>query len=148
MILPAISRDGNRDESWNEKDGQVFEKIGKEHTSRQPNHSHTIHDPTVRFLRLIVLIERAEDTMKYFSYELTPIPTSLFNGNFMWHVKKSQLADVLIHYWQNKVHKERGKAEERKCLEWCSSKKKEKKKWWCSKKRWAERMWRRRICIQ
>ena len=38
----------------------------------------TIHiDPTVLFLRLIVLIERAEDTMEYFSYELTAITTSL-----------------------------------------------------------------------
>ena len=40
--------------------------------------NHTIHiDPTVLFLRLIVLIERAEDTMEYFSYELTAITTSL-----------------------------------------------------------------------
>ena len=66
-------------------------------------------DPTVLFLRLIVLIERAEDTIKYFPYELTPIPTSLFKGNFMQHAEKSQLADVLIHDPQNKVQKERKK---------------------------------------
>ena len=70
----------------------------------------TIHvDPTVLFLILIVLIARAEDTMKYFSYELTPIPKSLFNGSFLRHAEKSQLADALIHYQRNKVLRERKK---------------------------------------
>lgn len=50
--------------------------------------------PIVLFLRLIVLIERAEDTVKYFSYELTPIPTSIFKGNFMRHAEKSQMANA------------------------------------------------------
>ena len=66
-------------------------------------------DTTVLFLRLINVIVRAEDTMKYFSYEQTPIPTSLFKGNFMWHPEKSQLADALIHYRRNTVQKERKK---------------------------------------
>lgn len=68
----------------------------------------TIHvDPTLLFLRLIVPFETAEDTMECFSYELIPIPTSLFKVNFMRRAEKSQLADALIHYRQNKVQKER-----------------------------------------
>lgn len=66
-------------------------------------------DSTELFPRLIILIERAEDTMKYFSYELTPAPRSIFKGNFMQHAEKSQLTDILFHYQRNKIQKERKK---------------------------------------
>ena len=46
-------------------------------------------DPTALFLRLIVLIERADDTMKFSSHELTSIPTFLFKDNFRRHAEKS-----------------------------------------------------------
>ena len=46
-------------------------------------------DPTALFLRLIFLIERADDTMKFFSHELTSIPTFLFKDNFRRHAEKS-----------------------------------------------------------
>ena len=88
----------------------------------------TIHvDPTVLFLILIVLIARAEDTMKYFSYELTPIPKSLFNGSFLRHAEKSQLADALIHYQRNKVLRERKKKTKKSVESDGPARKKEKK---------------------
>ena len=40
--------------------------------------------------------------MKYFSYELTPIPTSIFKENFMGHA-------VLVHHRRNEVQKERNR---------------------------------------
>ena len=40
-------------------------------------------DPTLLFLRLIAPFETAEDTMECFSYELIPIPTSLFKVNLL-----------------------------------------------------------------
>ena len=53
-------------------------------------------DPTVLFMRLIVLIERAEDMSDYFNYALAPIPCSLFKDNFMRHPNKSQLGEILV----------------------------------------------------
>ena len=59
----------------------------------------TIHvDPTISFLRLIVLIERTDDTEKYFGYELTPYPTALFKDKFMRHPDKAALAEALLNY--------------------------------------------------
>ena len=52
-------------------------------------------DPIVLFMRLIVLVERPGSNTKYFGFELTPNPTSLFKDHFMRHPKKSVLADVL-----------------------------------------------------
>ena len=40
-------------------------------------------DPTVLFLRILLLIERSEDPTSYFDYELTPYPTSWDNNRFM-----------------------------------------------------------------
>ena len=89
--------------------------------------------PIVLFLRLIVLIERAEDTVKYFSYELTPIPTSIFKGNFMRHAEKSQMANAWFHYQRIKFRK-RGTQIQGNCWEWWANKKKEKKKWWSAER--------------
>ena len=52
-------------------------------------------DPIVLFMRLIVLVERPGSNRKYFGFELTSYPTSLFKDHFMRHPKKSVLADVL-----------------------------------------------------
>ena len=57
----------------------------------------TVHiDPTALFMRLIVLVDRADDMSKYFHYELTPIPCSLFKDSFMRHPIKSLLTEALI----------------------------------------------------
>lgn len=40
-------------------------------------------DPTVLFLRVTVLTDRAENSAKYFAYELMPVPRALFKNNFM-----------------------------------------------------------------
>lgn len=75
----------------------------------------TIHvDPTLQFLILIILLERAEDTLKYLRFELTHIPASLFKGNFMQHAAKSLLVDALIQ--GNEFQKER-KKETKKSVE-------------------------------
>ena len=72
----------------------------------------TIHlDPTLQFLILIILLERAEDTMKYLPFELTHIPASLFKGNFMQHAEKSLSVDALIQ--GNEFQKERKKKTEK-----------------------------------
>ena len=52
-------------------------------------------DPTILFMRLIVLVERSGSNTKYFGFELTSHPTSLFKDYFMRHPKKSVLEDVL-----------------------------------------------------
>ena len=52
-------------------------------------------DPTLLFSRLLVLVEREENMMKYFSYELTPIPTSLFENGMMRKASKSNLAKAV-----------------------------------------------------
>ena len=55
-------------------------------------------DPLILFMRLIVLVERSENTANHFAYELTHCPTSLFQDNFMWHPDKSDLMHVLLNY--------------------------------------------------
>ena len=52
-------------------------------------------NPSILFTRLVVIIERETETEKYFNYELTPEPTSLFKYNFMRHPDKSSLAATL-----------------------------------------------------
>lgn len=52
-------------------------------------------DPSLLFVRLVVLLERKEDMDRYFDYELTPVPTSLFRDRFMRHPDKSSLAHAL-----------------------------------------------------
>ena len=52
-------------------------------------------DPALLFSRLLVLVEREENMMKYFSYELTPIPTSLFENGMMTKASKSNLAKAV-----------------------------------------------------
>ena len=46
-------------------------------------------DPTVLFLRLMLLVERSEDPPSCFNYELTPYPTSLFKDKVMRHPNNS-----------------------------------------------------------
>ena len=52
-------------------------------------------DPTILFVHLILLVQRSEDIVRYFGYELTPHPTSPFKDNFMRHPKKLAFADAL-----------------------------------------------------
>ena len=59
----------------------------------------TIHvNPSILFLRLMVLIERTDDTEKCFGYELTLYPTALFKDNFMRHPNKAGLAEAILNY--------------------------------------------------
>ena len=60
--------------------------------------------PTILFSRLLVIMEREDDVKKYFAYELTPIPTSLFQDGMMRKATKSMLANFItrnIHSVQN-----------------------------------------------
>ena len=52
-------------------------------------------NPTILFQRLIVLIERSEDMIRYFEYELTPEPTELFKDGFMRKLNKASLGKAL-----------------------------------------------------
>ena len=52
-------------------------------------------NPSILFMRLVVIIERETETEKYFNYKLTAEPTSLFKCNFMRHPDKSSLAATL-----------------------------------------------------
>ena len=49
-------------------------------------------NPLLLFTRLLVLVEREEDMKRYFRYELTSIPTSLFENGMMRKDGKSNLA--------------------------------------------------------
>ena len=52
--------------------------------------------PTVLFTRLVAMAQRDDDDVsKYFEYELTTMPTSLFKENFMRKPNKSQLRSFL-----------------------------------------------------
>ena len=56
----------------------------------------TVHvEPIIVFSRLLVLLERYEDTTPYFQYELTPFPTSLFKHSVMRKPNKSVLGTSL-----------------------------------------------------
>ena len=48
------------------------------------------------FNRLIVLVERTNEMALYFSYELTPLPASLFKDNFMRKPDKASLGKILF----------------------------------------------------
>jgi len=52
-------------------------------------------DSTRLFSRLIVLVERTSEMEPFFSYELTPLPTSLFKDSFMRKPDKAALGKVL-----------------------------------------------------
>ena len=52
-------------------------------------------DPMKLFSRLIAIVQREEDMIPYFSYELTAIPTSLFKDGAMRKTQKSQLAKIV-----------------------------------------------------
>ena len=57
----------------------------------------TVHiDPTALFTRLLVLVERADDMAPYFQYELTQIPSSLFQDGRMRKAAKASLGTLLI----------------------------------------------------
>ena len=56
----------------------------------------TVHvEPFILFSRLLVLLERCEDTPPYFQYELTPFPASLFKHSVMRKPNKSVLGTSL-----------------------------------------------------
>ena len=52
-------------------------------------------DPMLLFSRLLIQVERSQDVKQYFGYELTPMPTSLFNCHGMRKSNKSSLAALL-----------------------------------------------------
>ncbi len=52
-------------------------------------------DPTLLFSRLIAIAQREENIEKYFEYELTVVPTSLFKENALRKTTKAQLANAL-----------------------------------------------------
>ena len=52
-------------------------------------------DPMKLFSRLIAIVQREEDMIPYFSYELTGIPTSIFKDGVMRKTQKSQLAKLV-----------------------------------------------------
>ena len=56
----------------------------------------TVHvEPLILFSRLLVLLERCEDTTPYFQYELTPFPAYLFKHSVMRKPNKSVLGTSL-----------------------------------------------------
>ena len=52
-------------------------------------------EPLILFSRLLVLLERYEDTTPYFQYELTPFPASLFKHSVVRTPSKSVLVTSL-----------------------------------------------------
>ena len=54
-------------------------------------------NPMVMFARMVLILQRESDPAPYFSYELTPVPSALFNGNSsMRKAKKARLTKALI----------------------------------------------------
>jgi hypothetical protein len=49
-------------------------------------------DPTMLFNRLLVIMQRSSDLEKYFAYELSSLPTSMFKDSYMRKTDKSHLA--------------------------------------------------------
>ena len=55
-------------------------------------------NPMVMFARLLLILQRESDPAPYFSHELTPVPTALFNGNTsMRKANKALLMKALIN---------------------------------------------------
>ena len=52
-------------------------------------------NPTLLFSRLIAIVQREEDMVPFFDYELTTIPTALFKDNAMRKTEKAQLARAI-----------------------------------------------------
>ncbi len=56
----------------------------------------TMHvEPLIMFSRLLVVLERCEDTTPYFQYELTPLQASMFKHSVMRKPNKSVLGTCL-----------------------------------------------------
>ena len=66
-------------------------------------------DPAILLIRLLVLVERSEDPVSYFQYELTAYPASIFNGNYMKNVNK--VVGTRNHWQKERKTKEWKKAE-------------------------------------
>ena len=64
-------------------------------------------NPSILFMRLVVLIEREDDIEKYFGCELSPEPMVLFKNNFMRHQDKSSLAATLKSKAQTTTNKKK-----------------------------------------
>ena len=69
-------------------------------------------NPSILFLRLMVLIERTDDTEKWFGYELTPYRTALFKDNIMRHPNKAALAEAILNYKKISKIKQKRKGDE------------------------------------
>ena len=61
-------------------------------------------NPTLLFSRLIAIVQREEDMIPYFAYELTAFLTSLFKHYAMRKTAKAQLAKVLMSNVQPSEH--------------------------------------------
>ena len=59
------------------------------------NDEKIVVDPLVLFSRLIILMHRYGDISCFFDYELSPVPTSLFDGYLMRKPNNSSLAKGL-----------------------------------------------------
>ena len=59
------------------------------------NNENVYVDPKLLFSRLLVIVEREDNMLKYFKYELTPEPTSLFDNGAMRKTTKSSLAKFI-----------------------------------------------------
>ena len=70
-------------------------------------------DLLILFMRLILLVERSENTVNYFVYELTPYTTYLLQENFMQHPDKSDLMHALLNYKSEITGKKRKKVKVR-----------------------------------
>ncbi|XP_077867667.1 uncharacterized protein LOC144357000 [Saccoglossus kowalevskii] len=63
----------------------------------------TVHiDPMVLFARLMLILQREVDLSPYFAYELTSVPTALFEDNVMRKANKALLTKSLISNTQPK----------------------------------------------
>ena len=60
-------------------------------------------DPLVLFSRLIILMSRFGDISGFFSFELAPVPTSLFKDNFMRKPNKASLSHALDKIYTKSV---------------------------------------------
>ena len=73
------------------------------------NHQ-TFHvDPTILSIRLLVLLERSDNAVRYFTYELTSYPTPLFQDYFMRQPDKSLLMYAILIYKNDNEGKKRKK---------------------------------------
>ena len=63
--------------------------------------------PAILLMRFLILVEKAEKSDQYFSYELAPYPISLFKDSHMRYINKTLLAQALTDKKLRTVLKEK-----------------------------------------